>query len=56
MTNLGLTLNEAKTPTEASTESFAFLGYSFGPHYPYKAGTRRQYVRHRFDEQGWETG
>lgn len=33
MTKLGLTLNEAKTALrDARTESFAFLGYSFGPH------------------------
>jgi RNA-directed DNA polymerase len=33
MTKLGLTLNEAKTAMrDARTESFAFLGYSFGPH------------------------
>jgi RNA-directed DNA polymerase len=33
MTKLGLTLNEAKTSLkDARTESFAFLGYSFGPH------------------------
>ena len=33
MTKLGLTLNEAKTVLrDARTESFAFLGYSFGPH------------------------
>ncbi|MER8849440.1 reverse transcriptase domain-containing protein [Mesorhizobium australicum] len=33
MTKLGLTLNEAKTSLkDARTESFEFLGYSFGPH------------------------
>ena len=33
MTGLGLTLNEAKTGVrDARTESFDFLGYSFGPH------------------------
>jgi len=33
MTRLGLTLNEAKTGLrDARTESFDFLGYSFGPH------------------------
>jgi RNA-directed DNA polymerase len=33
MTRLGLTLNEAKTSIkEACTESFDFLGYTFGPH------------------------
>ena len=33
MTRLGLTLNEAKTGIkEARTESFDFLGYTFGPH------------------------
>jgi RNA-directed DNA polymerase len=33
MTRLGLTLNEAKTTLkDARGESFAFLGYSFGPH------------------------
>jgi RNA-directed DNA polymerase len=33
MTKLGLTLNEAKTSLkDARTESFDFLGYSFGPH------------------------
>ena len=33
MTKLGLTLNEAKTSVkDARTESFSFLGYSFGPH------------------------
>jgi RNA-directed DNA polymerase len=33
ITRLGLTLNEAKTSIrEARTESFSFLGYTFGPH------------------------
>jgi RNA-directed DNA polymerase len=33
MTRLGLTLNEVKTSLkDARTESFDFLGYSFGPH------------------------
>ena len=33
MTKLGLTLNEAKTSLkDARTESFDFLGYTFGPH------------------------
>jgi RNA-directed DNA polymerase len=33
ITRLGLTLNEAKTSIkEARTESFNFLGYTFGPH------------------------
>ncbi len=33
MTKLGLTLNEAKTSVrDARTESFDFLGYTFGPH------------------------
>ena len=37
MTKLGLTLNEAKTSLrDARQERFDFLGYSFGPHYPYK--------------------
>jgi RNA-directed DNA polymerase len=36
MTKLGLTLNEAKTSLrDARRERFDFLGYSFGPHYPY---------------------
>src|SRR5207344_2948718 len=36
MTKLGLTLNEAKTSLrDARQERFDFLGYSFGPHYPY---------------------
>jgi len=37
MTKLGLTINESKTSLkDARRERFAFLGYSFGPHYPYK--------------------
>jgi RNA-directed DNA polymerase len=37
MTKLGLTLNEDKTSVrDARQERLAFLGYSFGPHYPYK--------------------
>src|SRR6202521_6342995 len=33
LTRMGLTLNEAKTSIkEARTESFNFLGYTFGPH------------------------
>ena len=37
MTKLGLTLNEAKTSLrDARQERFTFLGYSFGPHYPYR--------------------
>jgi len=41
MTKLGLTLNEAKTSLrDARQERFDFLGYSFGPHYPYKANGR----------------
>jgi RNA-directed DNA polymerase len=37
MTKLGLTVNEAKTSLRnARQERFAFLGYEFGPHYPYK--------------------
>ena len=36
MTKLGLTINEAKTSLkDARQERFTFLGYSFGPHYPY---------------------
>jgi len=39
MTRLGLTLNEAKTCIrEARTESFDFLGYTFGPHVHRKHG------------------
>ena len=38
MTRLGLTINEAKTSLKnARQERFDFLGYSFGPHYHYKA-------------------
>jgi RNA-directed DNA polymerase len=45
MTKLGLTINENKTSLkDARRERFDFLGYSFGPHYPYKAGVR-QYIR-----------
>jgi RNA-directed DNA polymerase len=37
MTKLGLTLNEAKTSLrDARRECFDFLGYSFGPHHPYR--------------------
>src|SRR5688572_8663554 len=37
MTRLGLTINEAKTSLRnARQERFDFLGYSFGPHYPYR--------------------
>src|SRR5439155_421228 len=33
MTRLGLTINEVKTSVkDARTESFDFLGYTFGPH------------------------
>ena len=39
MTKLGLTLNEAKTSLkDARTESFDFLGYTFGPHHYRKDG------------------
>jgi RNA-directed DNA polymerase len=39
VTKLGLTLNEAKTSIkEARTESFDFLGYTFGPHCHRKYG------------------
>jgi hypothetical protein len=42
MTKLGLTINENKTsPKDARKERFDFLGYSFGPHYPYKGGICR---------------
>jgi RNA-directed DNA polymerase len=42
MTKLGLTLNEAKTSLRnARQERFTFLGYSFGPHYPYNSSVRR---------------
>jgi len=38
MTKLGLTINEAKTSLKnARQERFDFLGYSFGPHYHYRA-------------------
>jgi RNA-directed DNA polymerase len=41
MTKLGLTLNEAKTSLkDARKERFTFLGYSFGPHYPYNPSAR----------------
>src|SRR5262245_40457845 len=41
MTRLGLTINEAKTSLKnARQERFNFLGYSFGPHYPYKSRVR----------------
>jgi len=41
MTKLGLTLNEAKTSLrDARQERFTFLGYSFGPHYPYNSSVR----------------
>jgi RNA-directed DNA polymerase len=41
MSKLGLTLNEAKTSLkDARKERFEFLGYSFGPHYPYKSKVR----------------
>jgi RNA-directed DNA polymerase len=41
MTKLGLNLNEAKTSLKnARQERFDFLGYSFGPHYYKKNGTR----------------
>jgi hypothetical protein len=41
MTKLGLTLNEAKTSLRnARQERFTFLGYSFGPHYPYNLRVR----------------
>jgi RNA-directed DNA polymerase len=37
MTRLGLIINEAKTSLRnARQERFDFLGYSFGPHYPYR--------------------
>src|SRR6266480_879480 len=39
MTKLGLSRNEAKTSIrDARKERFAFLGYSFGPHYWWKNG------------------
>jgi RNA-directed DNA polymerase len=38
MTKLGLAINEAKTSLKnARQERFDFLGYSFGPHYHYRA-------------------
>jgi RNA-directed DNA polymerase len=41
MTKLGLTLNEEKTSLrDARQERFTFLGYSFGPHYPYNSRVR----------------
>jgi RNA-directed DNA polymerase len=41
VTCLGLTLNETKTTLkEAHTESFDFLGYTFGPHGYWKNGRR----------------
>jgi len=41
MTRLGLTINEAKTSLkDARKERFDFLGYQFGPHYPYKSKVR----------------
>jgi RNA-directed DNA polymerase len=41
MTKLGLTINEAKTSLrDARQERFNFLGYSFGPHYPYNSKSR----------------
>ena len=41
MTKLGLTLNETKTSLRnACQERFNFLGYSFGPHYPYNSKVR----------------
>ena len=41
MTKLGLILNEAKTSlNDARKERFEFLGYSFGPQYPYKSKVR----------------
>ena len=41
MTKLGLTINEAKTSLkDARKERFDFLGYQFGPHYPYKSKVR----------------
>ena len=37
MTKLGLAINEAKTSLRnVRQERFDFLGYSFGPHYPYR--------------------
>jgi RNA-directed DNA polymerase len=41
MTKLGLTVNEAKTSLkDARQERFTFLGFSFGPHYPYNSRVR----------------
>jgi RNA-directed DNA polymerase len=41
ISRLGLSLNEAKTSVRnARTERFDFLGYSFGPHYSPKNGSR----------------
>ena len=41
ITGMGLTLNEAKTSIrQARTESFNFLGYTFGPHRHWKDGRR----------------
>jgi len=41
MMRLGLTVNEAKTSLkDARKERFDFLGYQFGPHYPYKSKVR----------------
>ena len=43
MTKLGLTINESKTSLkDARRERFDFLGYAFGPHYPYNSGIRQQ--------------
>jgi len=42
MTKLGLTINESKTSLkDARRERFTFLGYAFGPHYPYNSGVRQ---------------
>jgi RNA-directed DNA polymerase len=41
MTKIGLTINESKTSLkDARRERFTFLGYSFGPHHPYKPSAR----------------
>src|SRR5262244_4204727 len=41
MTRLGLALNEVKTSLrDARQERFTFLGYSFGPHYPFNSRAR----------------
>jgi RNA-directed DNA polymerase len=41
MSKLGLTLSEAKTSLrDARKERFTFLGYAFGPHYPYNSRVR----------------